>query len=232
MELATRIAQFAFIVALPLVVVAGAVASLFAVGALFDALDDPQGLRTRVESAFRGALAPARKVKPGHYYQPHWLAVLAIVLSAARPALAAKPEPPLSVALRVLSSDPARGRHTVELRLRTDVALTDATLTVAVRRVPELAAQAGLGALASSTVEPLSLARGREVRRQLEVLTGAHEPVMVLVGLGGRLGGSRLHRTSAIDLGPPAEPPAGRVRTDQQGREYFEVPMRPPQERP
>lgn len=74
MEILGRIVQFLFIVALPLVVVAGGLASLFALGALFDALDDPQGLRTRVETAFRAVPRPARKVKPGHYYQPHWLA--------------------------------------------------------------------------------------------------------------------------------------------------------------
>src|SRR5687767_13013324 len=194
MELVARIVQFLFIMALPLVVVAGALASLFALGALFDALDDPRGLRTRVETAFRAAPVLARKVKPSHYYQPHWLAVLALVLGAPPFAQATKPEPPLSVSLRVLSADPARGRYTLEARMRTEVALTDATFTVAVRRQPAAGVvEAGRNASASPTVEPLALARGREVRRQFDVLTDSQEPVMVLVGLGGRLGAHRVH---------------------------------------
>ena len=69
----TQAIQFGFIVLLPLIVVAGGLASLFAVGALFDALEDPQALRSRVEGAFRPAQAPARLTGPGHYYRPHWL---------------------------------------------------------------------------------------------------------------------------------------------------------------
>ena len=69
----TQAIQFAFIVLLPLLVVAGGLGSLFAVGALFDALEDPQGLRSRIEGAFRPSLAPVRMAGPGHYYRPHWL---------------------------------------------------------------------------------------------------------------------------------------------------------------
>jgi hypothetical protein len=51
--------------------------------------------------------------------------------------------------------------------------------------------------------------------------------VLVLVGLGGRLDGRPLHRTAALELGEGALPSlAGRVRTDQHGQSYFEVPMR------
>jgi hypothetical protein len=67
--------QFAFIVVLPLIIVGGAVASLFAIGALFEALEDPQGLRARIEGAFRRPPRPARTPGPGHYYRPHWLGV-------------------------------------------------------------------------------------------------------------------------------------------------------------
>lgn len=69
----TELIQFAFIVALPLIVVGGGLASLFAIGALFDALEDPQALRARIEGAFRPSTRPARSTAPGHYYRPHWL---------------------------------------------------------------------------------------------------------------------------------------------------------------
>ena len=69
----TELIQFAFIVLLPLIVVAGGLASLFAVGALFDALEDPQALRARIEGAFRPSATAARVPGPGHYYRPHWL---------------------------------------------------------------------------------------------------------------------------------------------------------------
>jgi hypothetical protein len=68
-----QLIQFGFIVVLPLVIVGGAVASLFAIGALFEALEDPQALRARIEGAFRPSAAPARTPGPGHYYRPHWL---------------------------------------------------------------------------------------------------------------------------------------------------------------
>jgi len=69
----TELIQFAFIVFLPLVLVAGGLLTLFAVGALFDALEDPQGLRARIEGAFKPSTRPARTPGPGHYYRPHWL---------------------------------------------------------------------------------------------------------------------------------------------------------------
>jgi hypothetical protein len=69
----TQAIQFAFIVLLPLVVVGAVLAGLFAVGALFDAIEDPAGLRARVEGAFRPNAKPARMTGPGHYYRPHWL---------------------------------------------------------------------------------------------------------------------------------------------------------------
>ena len=69
----TDLLQFAFIVVLPLVIVGGGLATLFAVGALFDALEDPQALRARVEGAFRPRTVAARTVGPDHYYRPHWL---------------------------------------------------------------------------------------------------------------------------------------------------------------
>ena len=64
--------QFVFIVLLPVVIVAGGLATLFAVGALFDALDDPKGLKTRIEGAFRAAPREARMTTEKHYYKPYW----------------------------------------------------------------------------------------------------------------------------------------------------------------
>ena len=69
----TDLLQFAFIVVLPLVVVGGGLASLFAVGALFDALDDPQGLRTRIDGVFKRPPRLARLTNERHYYRPYWL---------------------------------------------------------------------------------------------------------------------------------------------------------------
>ncbi len=67
-----EIVQFLFIVAVPLVLVAGAVITLFAVGALFDALDNPGELSSRIEAAFRGRPKPPRPVPANHYYKPYW----------------------------------------------------------------------------------------------------------------------------------------------------------------
>jgi hypothetical protein len=65
--------QFVFIVLVPLVVVAGGLASLFAVGALFDALEHPADVQTRVEGLFRRPLRPPRTPGADHYYRPHWI---------------------------------------------------------------------------------------------------------------------------------------------------------------
>jgi len=69
-----EIVQFLFVVLVPLVVVAGALASLFGVGALFDALEHPENLRQRVERAFRRPPKPAKPPDADHYYRPHWQA--------------------------------------------------------------------------------------------------------------------------------------------------------------
>jgi hypothetical protein len=69
----TQAIQFAFIVLLPLVVVGGVLAALFAIGAAFDAIENPDGLRSRVEGAFRPVTRPARTIGADHYYRPHWL---------------------------------------------------------------------------------------------------------------------------------------------------------------
>ena len=64
--------QFLFIVLVPLVVVAGALVSLFAVGALFDALEHPDQIRGRIDAAFRRPPKPPKATDKDHYYKPYW----------------------------------------------------------------------------------------------------------------------------------------------------------------
>ena len=68
----TSLVQFLFIVAVPLVAVAGGLVTLFAVGALFDALEHPEGLAQRVDALFRPTPKPAKAPGPDHYYRPYW----------------------------------------------------------------------------------------------------------------------------------------------------------------
>jgi hypothetical protein len=153
------------------------------------------------------------------------LLLSALALAAGREARAAPPEPPLSVSLRLLSADASRGRYRVEVRLRAQAPLEDAVMILKVAP-RDGTARTALRADTRETREAVSLPPGRELRRELDVLTGAQEPVTLLVGLGGRAGGAQVHRTRALDLGP--EPPAdagARRRTDQFGRTYYEVPM-------
>jgi hypothetical protein len=67
-----NLVQFLFIVAVPLVLVGGGLVTLFAVGALFDALEHPDELRTRIEGAFRKPPPPPRATAKDHYYRPYW----------------------------------------------------------------------------------------------------------------------------------------------------------------
>jgi hypothetical protein len=64
--------QFLFIVIVPIVLVAGGLVSLFAVGALFDALEHPDELKQRVEGAFRSGPVTSQATGKDHYYQPFW----------------------------------------------------------------------------------------------------------------------------------------------------------------
>lgn len=68
----TEILQFAFVVAVPIIVAAGALVSLFAAGALFDMLEHPEQLRARIESLFRRPPRPPRTPSDEHYYKPYW----------------------------------------------------------------------------------------------------------------------------------------------------------------
>ena len=64
--------EFLFIVAVALVVVAGAVVTLFAIGALFDALDNPQALVRRIRAIFRRPPAPPKTPGRESYYKAYW----------------------------------------------------------------------------------------------------------------------------------------------------------------
>lgn len=71
-EAVEKIAGFLLILLLPFVLVGGGLATLFAVGALFDALDHPEEVRGRIEAAFRKPPPPPRLAGPRHYYRPYW----------------------------------------------------------------------------------------------------------------------------------------------------------------
>jgi hypothetical protein len=68
------IVQFLFIVLVPVVLVAGGLVTFFALGALLDALDDPEELKRRIEGAFRRPPRPAKAPDADHYYRPYWQA--------------------------------------------------------------------------------------------------------------------------------------------------------------
>jgi hypothetical protein len=68
----SAVMAFLFIVAVPIVVVAGALVTLFAVGALFDALENPAEISGRIEAAFRIRLLPSKPAPADHYYQAYW----------------------------------------------------------------------------------------------------------------------------------------------------------------
>jgi hypothetical protein len=68
----SQIVQFLFILIVPLVVVAGAVVSLYAIGALFLVLENPGAFTERIEAAFRRPLKPPRAAGKDHYYRPYW----------------------------------------------------------------------------------------------------------------------------------------------------------------
>ena len=66
------IVGFAFILLVPLVIVGATVVGLFAVGALFDALENPADLKTRIDSLFRRPPRASEPAPADHYYKPYW----------------------------------------------------------------------------------------------------------------------------------------------------------------
>jgi hypothetical protein len=71
-ELLEKTLGFALILLLPLVIIGGALVTLFAVGALFDALENPAEVSRMIEAAFRRPPRAARATAADHYYQPYW----------------------------------------------------------------------------------------------------------------------------------------------------------------
>lgn len=67
-----QLVQFLFILIVPLVVVAGAVVTLYAIGALFMILEDPGAFTERIEAAFRRPPKLPRPAGKDHYYRPYW----------------------------------------------------------------------------------------------------------------------------------------------------------------
>lgn len=65
--------RFLFIVALPIVVVAGGLVALFAIGALFDFLESQEALARRIEALFRRPPRTPKTTGPDHYYRPYWV---------------------------------------------------------------------------------------------------------------------------------------------------------------
>ena len=63
---------FGFLVLLFVVIVIGALATLFAVGAAFYVMEYPEEVRQRIDTLFRQPVGEARTTDAGHYYQPHW----------------------------------------------------------------------------------------------------------------------------------------------------------------
>ncbi len=68
-----QVLGFLFIVAVPLVVVAGGLVTLFAVGALFDFLENQEAFAKRIEAAFRRPPTTPTATGPDHYYRPYWV---------------------------------------------------------------------------------------------------------------------------------------------------------------
>lgn len=64
--------KFAFLLALFPILVVGGLVSLFALGALFDALDNPTEVGDRLRGLLHPPLAPAKMAGPSHYYRPYW----------------------------------------------------------------------------------------------------------------------------------------------------------------
>lgn len=71
-EVLEKVAGFLLVLLLPFVVIGGGIITLFAVGALFDALEHPHEVRGRIDGLFRRPLGAVRMAGPGHYYQPYW----------------------------------------------------------------------------------------------------------------------------------------------------------------
>jgi hypothetical protein len=68
-----QLLRFLFIVAVPLVAVAGGLVTLFAAGALFEFLENQDAFAKRIEAAFRRPPKTPTGVGPNHYYRAYWV---------------------------------------------------------------------------------------------------------------------------------------------------------------
>jgi hypothetical protein len=73
MEKYAAVIQFLFIVAVPIAAALGGLVALFAVGALFDFLDNQEQAARRIEALFRRPPKTPTTVGPEHYYRPYWV---------------------------------------------------------------------------------------------------------------------------------------------------------------
>jgi hypothetical protein len=67
-----KVFQFLFVIAVPLLLVGGGLVTFFGVGALFEALEEPEELKRRIEGAFRKPPKPSHPIGPDHYYRQYW----------------------------------------------------------------------------------------------------------------------------------------------------------------
>jgi len=59
-------------VAVPILVAAGGLFTLFAVGALFDFLENQEAAARRIDALFRRPPRTPKTPGPEHYYKPYW----------------------------------------------------------------------------------------------------------------------------------------------------------------
>jgi hypothetical protein len=140
--------------------------------------------------------------------------------------VSAKLEAPIDLELRLVEERRVEGLYRVEIRSAVRADLSGLRLQV------KLPAEARLlqGALQE---RQLALKPGQALREEIAVRAAPGRGVTLLVHVQGRLGSAVLSKTEALDLGPVERKPLqGTVRTDAQGRTYFEVPMASGGERP
>jgi hypothetical protein len=68
-----QLLRFLFIPGLAIAATVGGLVALFAVGALFDFLDNPTAGSRAVEALFRRPARPSKTAGPEHYYRPYWV---------------------------------------------------------------------------------------------------------------------------------------------------------------
>lgn len=67
-----QLPRFLFIVAVPVLAIVGGLVGLFALGALFDFLDNQKDFARRIEGLFRRPPKTPKMAGPDNYYQSYW----------------------------------------------------------------------------------------------------------------------------------------------------------------